>query len=298
MTFEVSPKLRITLAALLLATVFGTTACDKFGLGDDSPTGPTPPTTDTPVSYAALGASDVTGEGSSAVCLPFANCPEGKGYVFVAAKQLRSQGFTVSVSALGLPTATISRAFQQLGLQYGRLIAANLIDSSLPFTPADATVVTIFTGGNDVNVITAALGGGAGGANPEAYIDQQVQNFRTDSATLVGGVRTKTPNARIIALNLPNLARMPYVAGASLAQRQAVQRAAVGMTTTVINPLASQGVRVVDLMCLTALYQASSLSSDGFHPNDAGYALIAAEVARAMTSTTFAAPRVSCPEMT
>lgn len=290
--------MRIAATALLLSASIGTTACDKLGLGDDSPTGPTPPSTQTPIVYAALGASDVTGEGSTASCLPFADCPDGRGYVYVAGRQLRSQGYSVTVRSLGIPTATISRAFQALGVQYGHIVVANIIDSLVPFVASDATVVTIFTGANDVNVITAALGGGAGGTNPTAYIDQQVQNFTSDYLTLLNGVRARTPSARIIALNVPNLALMPYLAGAARSHRQAVNRAAVGMTTTAINPLTSQGVRVVDLMCMAQLYQASSVSSDGFHPNDAGYALIANEVVRAVTSTSFAAPLSTCPQMT
>ena len=70
------------------------------------------------------------------------------------------------------------------------------------------------------------------------------------------------------------------------------------MTTTAINPMTSRGVRVIDLMCLAQLYAPSSLSSDGFHPNDAGYALIAAEVVRAVTAASFPAPQTSCSLMT
>jgi lysophospholipase L1-like esterase len=116
--------------------------------------------------------------------------------------------------------------------------------------------------------------------------------------TLVTAIRERVgTSARIIAMNLPNLSRMPYVTTEPLAQRQAVHRASFGMTTTAINTLVAQGVRVIDLMCLAALYEASSLSPDGFHPSDAGYALIAAEVVRAVTATTFAAPLANCPQM-
>ena len=46
------------------------------------------------------------------------------------------------------------------------------------------------------------------------------------------------------------------------------------MTTTVVNPLASSSVTVIDLMCDARSYVASNYSSDGLHPNDAGYAFI------------------------
>jgi lysophospholipase L1-like esterase len=270
-----------------------------LGLSDEDPTGPTPPAPSTPIRYTAVGASDVWGYGSSAPCpVPFGDCPDSKGYVFVVAGRLRSDGYTVTVTNRGIPTATISLAFQQLGIQYGREVYGNILDGELPFVPRDSTVVTIFAGGNDVNVITAALGGGAGGSNPTAYIDQQVQNFARDYAALVDGIRERVgESGRIIALNLPNLSRLPYVGTAPLQQRQAVHLASRGMTLTAINPMASRGVRVIDLMCLAAIYAPGSIASDGFHPSDAGYALMAAEVVRAITSASFPAPLASCPQM-
>jgi lysophospholipase L1-like esterase len=291
--------MRIAAAALLLACGIGTTACDKLGLGDDNPTTPSPPTPGTPIRYAAVGASDVVGVGSTVPCLvPFGDCPEGKGYVFVTAARLRADGHTVTVTNRGIPTATVSPRFMDLGNQFGHFVAANFMESEVPFVPRESTVVTIFAGGNEVNAITAALGGGAGSGNQQGFIDLQVQQFSTDYRAMVDAVRERVgPTARIIALNLPNLARMPFVATAPLGQRQAVHRASVGITTNGINPLTTQGVRVVDLMCLAALYQPASLSADGFHPSDAGYALMATEVVRAVTATSYPAPLASCPQM-
>ena len=276
----------------------GTTACDKLGLDGEDPIAPSPVTRATPIRYAAVGASDVVGWGSSAPCLAlFGDCPDSKGYVFVAAGRLRSDGYTVTVRNLGIPTATISARFQQLGAQVGHEVFGNLLDGELPFVPRDSTVVTVFAGGNDVNVIMAALGAGAGGANPTAFLDQQVQSFAADFAALVDGIRERVgPSGRIVVLNLPNLARLPYRASSPRQEREAAQRASVGITTA-INTTTARGVRVIDLMCLASLYAPGSLSSDGFHPNDAGYALIAAEVVRAVTASSFAAPSASCPQM-
>src|SRR4029077_6581682 len=95
-----------------------------------------------------------------------------------------------------------------------------------------------------------------------------------------------------------NAAGMPFLAGTSLAQRQAGQRSAVGMTRTVVTPLASSIVAIVDLMCDARSYLTSNYSSDGLHPNDAGYAFIAGEVVRAITSTSFGSPQVTCTAMT
>jgi len=292
-----SPILRI---AITTACLFSVTACDKLGLGGDkSPTAPSgPPTPGSSIVYTAIGASDAIGFGSSVVCTPFTDCPNGMGYVQVAGRTLRSQNFTVRLDNLGIPTSVISSTFAQLGANYGRTIVGNFIEQEMPFVKSDTTVVTIFAGGNDVNTITSALGGGAGGSDPAGFIDNQVRAFANDYNTLVSGIRSRASQTRIVILNLPNLAGLPYLAGASVSQRQAAQRAAVGMTRTAINPLVSSSIAVVDLMCDSRSYQASTYSSDGFHPNDAGYAFIASEVVKAITSSSYPAPQSSCAAMT
>jgi len=220
------------------------------------------------------------------------------GYAQVATRQLETHGFDVSFQNLGLATAVISPGFQALGQQYGRFILGNLIAQEMPFVRTNATLVTIFAGGNEVNTITAALGGGAGGSDPLGYIDAQVRTFGADYATLLNGIRARAPSARIIVLNVPNLAGFPFLAGAPLAQRQAAQRAAVGMAKTVVNPLVAQNVTVIDVMCDARMYLPSNYSADGFHPNDAGYGFIAGEVVRAVTSSSFPAPQATCSFMT
>ena len=278
---------------LIAPIAFG---CNKLGLGNGSPTAPTtPPAPGSSIVYAAIGASDVTGVGSSVLC-PLADCPNGMGYVQVAVRTLRSQGFTIAVSNLGLPTAVIGPDFQALGRQFGRTIEGNYLEFELPFVSANAGLVTIFAGPNEVNTITAALGGGAGGTDQVGYINSQVRAFSSDLTALVDGVRGRAGGARLVILNVPNLAGLPLLTSASLPQRQAAQLASVGMTTAV-NRLAGSTVAVVDLMCDTRSYQPSIYSSDGFHPNDGGYAFIAGEVVRAVT-TAYPAPAASCGPMT
>jgi lysophospholipase L1-like esterase len=227
----------------------------------------------------------------------WSDCPDGLGYVQVATKTLRSQGFVVNVLNLAIPTAVIGPDFQALGLQYGREIAGNLLEQEMPFVQQNATVVSVFVGGNDVNTITAALGAGAGAANQQAYIDSQVKAFGADYKTLLDGIRSTAKNARVIVLNLPNLGALPYLAGKSLSQREAAQRASVGITSSVINPSVDQRTLVVDLMCDARSYQASTYSSDGFHPSDAGYAFIASELVRAVGSDSYPRPSASCSQM-
>lgn len=283
---------------LLSAAALGVSACGLLGGGDSSPTGPTaPPAAGSAIVYDAIGASDADGIGSSVECPPFTDCPNGMGYPQVATRQLKAQGFSVSLTNYGIPTAVIGPDFQLIALQNNRTVLGNLISSEMPFVRQTATLVTIFAGGNDINVITAALGNGAGGTDQAGYIDAQVKAFAADYQTLLNGIRSRAGSARIIAFNVPNLAGLPFLATASLAERQAAQRAAVGMTG-VVNALTSNNVIVVDLMCDARSYVPSNYSSDGFHPNDAGYAFVAAEVVRAVTSSSYPLPQASCSFMT
>src|SRR6266542_1937412 len=174
-----SPIRRIGLSTVL---VLASAGCDKLG-SDASPTAPTPPpAAGSTITYTALGASDANGVGSSIPCVPFDQRCAGMGYVYVAARQLQSQGFTVSLMNLGIATAVIGRDFQTLGQQYNHTIAANFIEQELPFVTSTTTAVTIFAGINEINTITSALGGGAGAGDPNGYIDNQVRAFGADYA--------------------------------------------------------------------------------------------------------------------
>jgi lysophospholipase L1-like esterase len=295
-TLRNSPILRIGLA---VAAVSVATGCNKLGLGDtSSPTAPTPPAAGSTIFYTAVGASDANGVGSSAECLFLTPCPNGMGYVPVTVRALTALGFTVNNLNLGIPTTVIGGDFATLGAKYGRIIVGNMIDNEMQFVQTNATVVTIFAGVNEINTITSALGGGEGGSDPNGYIDNQVKAFGTDYATLIAGIRARAGNPRFVILNVPNVAGLPFLASASLAQRQAAQRAAVGMTKTVVNALASSSITVVDLMCDARSYVSSNYAGDGLHPNDAGYAFISSEVVKAITTSTYPAPQSSCTGMT
>jgi lysophospholipase L1-like esterase len=172
-----------------------------------------------------------------------------------------------------------------------------MIDNEMPFVQTNATVITIFAGVNEINTITAALGGGEGGSDPNGFIDAQVRAFTTDYATLITGIRGRAASTRLVIMNVPNAGGLPFLAGTSLAQRQAAQRAAVGMTRTV-NALVSSTVRVVDLMCDARSYAAANYAADGLHPNDAGHAFISSEVVKAITGTSYPTPSSSCSSMT
>ena len=200
--------------------------------------------------------------------MPFTDCPDGPGYVQILRRRLRDTGRTVDHRNLSIPGAVLSKAIEDLARDIGQPIselAGNFIERQSPFVPANTTHVTIFAGGNDANVIGRAALAGRGGNDPGAYIDAQVRQWGVDLEDLVARIRSRAPNARIVALNMINLAGAPYVASRPASEKVIMQRIAVGISDRV-NALTSRSVLVVDLMCDARLYLPSNYSSDGFHP--------------------------------
>ncbi len=250
------------------------------------------------MSYTAIGASDGIGFGSSSVCLPFVDCPDGRGYVQILRRDLVATGRTVAHRNLSLPGAVLSRAVEDLARDIGRPIsdlAGNFIERQSQFVPTDTTHLTIFAGGNDANVIAQAARAGRGGSDVNAYVDAQVRQWGTDLADLIGRVRSRAPNARIVVLNLINLAGAPYLAGNPTSEKSLMQRVSVGLSDRA-NALTAQGVLVVDLMCDARLYQSSNYASDGFHPGDGGYQIFAQLTLPALRDGTNTPPNSNCPQ--
>jgi len=273
------------------AALVGTLA---FGCNGDTPTDPTPTNA---VSYTAIGASDGIGFGSSVVCVPFdPDCPSGTGYVYLLKRRLQGDGRTVTLQNLAVPGAVLSPAIQALSRQTGHDIISTFFDQSTVVLPT-TTHLTVFAGGNDANVIAQAIRAGRAGADVRGYIDQQVNQWQNDLQDLVRRVRQRAPDTRIVALNLPNLGAAPYVAGLSVQERSILQRIAV-MLTDRINALTGQGVLVVDLMCEPRTYDASRFSSDGFHPSDSGYALMAELAYPALANNALPSPSSTCAQRT
>jgi lysophospholipase L1-like esterase len=281
-------------AAALLAGLVLSSACSRHDTST-TPTTPTAPAAGAPVVYTAVGASDAVGVGGSVLCLPLAACPNGTGYVAIIARQLAAS-HTTTLTNLGVPGAVLSAATQALARQYGRDVPGNFIDNELPLFPRTTTVVTVFAGGNDVNAIGAAIEGGAGGGDEQAFIDQQIRQFGSDLDQLLRGIHERAPTARIVIANLPNLAALPYASGDGASRKDRLRTLSVGFSAQAINPLASQGVAVVDLLCDPRSYDAGNVSSDGFHPNDRGYAYMAETMFSALTSPTYPPPRGTCAE--
>ena len=248
-------------------------ACSGTG---GTPTGPSPSGSTTgAVAYTVLGASDGIGFGSSVVCAPFdLDCANGTGYAQTIRRRFQADGRTVTYLNLSVPGAVLSRAIAELAIQLGRSDPGNFVERYPPFVPASTTHVTIFAGGNDANIIASAVSAGAGGGDVRGYIDGQIRQWGNDLVELVSRIRARAPNARIVAYNLPNLGPAPYLTGRSTQDRSIMQRIAMSLADQV-NALTSRNVLVVDLACDARVVQPSSFSSDGFHPSDSGYALMA-----------------------
>ena len=249
------------------------------------------------VFYTAVGASDAIAIGASVPCLPFVECPAGTGYVQILNRRLAEGGKTVNLLNLGIPGAVLSPRIQTISQSYGPRVDFNFIDRELPFVSRDSTVVTIFAGGNDTNVVARSVSGASSG-NPRGYVDDQVRQFASEMTALVDGIRARAPQARIVIANLPNFAGAPFTNSYTVDQRRVLQQISVDFSRVGVNPLASRSnVAVVDLLCEERMYAASSYSSDGFHPNDNGYAIMADLMLNAIRNTNYPAPSGSCGRM-
>jgi lysophospholipase L1-like esterase len=285
----------MTRVYVLLLTLLAVSACDL-----NTPTKPSDPTNPAPsnaVSYTAVGASDAIGYGSSVVCIPFTDCPDGVGYVQLVRSRLTSSGKTVSFLNLGIPGGVLGPELQTIGNQLGKDILTNFLDNEMPFIARNATLVTVFAGGNDANTIGAALEAGYGGSNPAVYQAGRITQFGSDLRTLMAGIKSRAPAARIVVVNVPNFAALPYASSYSLARKQTLQSISVGLSAAINNLRTTDGALVVDVMCDATFYQPGSYSSDGFHPNDAGYAHLADLVYPPASTGTAPAPKASCPQM-
>ncbi len=277
-----------------------TIALAIFLAGCSKSDGPTTPSPGTPVIpyYTAIGASDATGHGGSVECAPFdLDCPNGTGYAQRLIRRFRQERGEADYRNLGVPGQVLNRTTEDLARQLGRETSGNFADRQAPFVKPETTMLTIFAGANDANVIGEAVRAGLGGANPRAFIDAQVQQWGADFGNMINSIRSDAPSVRIVVINVPNLGAAPYVAANPVIERSILQRITVGLADQA-NALTSRGVLIVDLMCEPRIYNAGNFYSDGFHPNDNGYALIADLTYPALANGSASAPLSSCPQRT
>ena len=284
--------------ACTVALLLALTACSSKKDDDDDGGGnPNEPSGgSSTVAYTAIGASDTTGFGGSSPCLPFADCPNGSGYVQRVTRELRNGGRTVNLLNLGIPGSVVGPEIETLARQLGRGSIGNFVERELPFVPRSTTLVTIFGGANDVNVVASAIQAGMGGGNPQGWGEQFAVGYGRDLVTIVEGVRQRAPNARILVYNPPNGAAIPSTANRTPAEKRILQAISVRFAQEA-NALTARNVTVLDLMCDPRSYVPSNYSDDGFHPSDSGYAFMAELALAAINSGGGPAPRSSCPQM-
>ena len=205
-------------------------------------------------------------------------------------------GREVTLRNLGIPGAFLSPAMEQISQQQGHTSTGNFVDREMPFVPAETTLVTVFGGSNDVNAVTEAAERGAGGSDVKGYLDAQIRAFGSDYDRLITGIRGRAPNAFVIVMNVPNGAALPYARGYGELRRRSLQHLSVGFAREA-NRQARPGVVVLDLMCDAQVYADSRFSSDGFHPNDAGYSYLADRL-RAIVNGGSSSAASSCGQMT
>lgn len=267
-----------------------TAACS--GGDDATPTAPSEPPGHA-ITYTVLGASDGLGVGGSIVCAPLdLGCENGTGYAQTIRRRWVAEGRAVTFANLSIPGTVLSPGMADLAIALGRSDPGNLMRAT-GFVSPTTTHVTIFAGGNDANVIGAAVAAGRGGGDVYGYVAAQASQWGRDLADLVQRVKARAPRATIVAFNLPNLGAAPYMAGQSDQDRSTMQLIATSLSDQV-NALGGQGVAVVDLLCEPRSLQASSYSADGFHPSDAGYALMADLGFAALVSGSAPVPQTSC----
>ncbi len=287
--------LRVCAAFILVLSAAFAAACSASPTGPDESGGAGSGTSQ--VSYTAVGASDAIAIGASVSCLPFIECPNGTGYVQLINRELARSGGVANFLNLGIPGAVLSPRIQAISQSYGPRVDFNFLEREVPFVSKDSTIVTIFAGGNDTNVVARSVSGSANG-NPRGYVDDQVRQFAAEMGALIDGIRARAPGARIVIANLPNFAGAPFTNSYTMDQRRVLQQISVDFSRLGINPLASRpNVAVVDLLCEDRFYAASTYSSDGFHPNDNGYGIMAEMMLAAIRSTSYPAPSGSCGKM-
>lgn len=206
----------------------------------------TPTTTDSTV-YVAIGASDARGVGASD--------PNKTAYVPLLISRLPKHA---SVLNLGVNGYTVHEAL------------VNELPEALAAHP---TLVTVWLVGNDFRQCTP------------------LSDYQRDLDTLLGQLESQT-HAQVFVANAPDMSLLPAIrsGGGNLAaclqgQQPAQIRALVQQWNTVIDAVVAKHHQVlVDLFHSDLASHPEYIASDGFHPSDAGYRVLADLFWRAITA--------------
>ena len=274
--------------------------------------------------YTAFGASDAVGVGATVMCDPnglVANptCPGGTGYVPDIARILRQLPNHVNLNDLGISGAVVGPNVQSLLYSCPAFHGANpglrnFVTDELPKYPGGENLITIFAGGNDVRDLFLANAVFGCGLNPTTYLGA----FGLDFGTLLQVVHAKAPLAHIVVADLPNLGLIPLgvclgsmpgsappfcgpsdpPGGNPLAQA-ALGQLSEALDVNVYQAIEAQtSVPMVDLLCDSRSYDPANFSPDGFHPDDAGYLVLAQKYIAVLQSMPPPPPSFTCQQAT
>jgi acyl-CoA thioesterase I len=235
----------ITLLTFFSALLAGCGGATTTG-GDLSPNATVPPTattqpTTTPapaVRYVALGASDAVGVGASD--------PNHTAYIPILISRLPPGASALN---LGISGETLHGA----------------LTSELPQAiAAKPTLITVWLVGNDFkNCVPLA-------------------KYTADLNTLLTQLQTKT-HAKVFVANAPDFSALPAIQAAAAAgsfcgvpaTRTAIRALTVQWNKAIAASVAAHHDTLIDLYGGDIAVQPNDISSDGFHPSDAGYLALA-----------------------
>lgn len=191
--------------------------------------------------YAALGASDAVGVGAT---------PDSTlGYVYVINDSIKTLKDNVEFLNFGVSGAVAE------GIHHEQVSKA---------VNAQADVVTIWVGGNDVYNAVAS------GAFDASAFEKQVDS-------IFSALRTGLPQATIVTANLPDFSKLPILAPYPEAQKQAAKQLTVQVNTIVAQSATENSIELIDLFAKDYVSDISTVCDDGFHPSTKGYKLMADE---------------------
>ena len=220
---------------LLLAALLALAACGG-GAGAPPPKSATPTATVRPsMVYVALGASDAVGVG--------ATDPNRTAYIPLLIRRLPPHAEALN---LGVSGFTVHQA---------------LVDELPPALAAHPSLVTVWLVGNDFRQCTP------------------LANYQRDLDTLLGQLASQT-QAQVFVANAPDMRQLPAIRDGSAAclrgETPAQIRALVAQWNVVIaEVVAKHHDTLVDLFHSDLAAHPEYISSDGFHPTDAGYRILA-----------------------
>lgn len=246
----------------LTASLLILMSCDNPSSSNGSSSGssntPAPKTPLDTLHYAAIGASDIVGYGSSVLDSSYAYMIRDSLATYVTNLEFTNFGF-------------YGYDYNVVGTASGSTVQ-DMINEQLPLVKDNSPdLITIWTGGNDfVNMVTQN-----GDKSAELLFEEGLN-------TLLRGIFNDAPDAFAVIANLPNMSQLPatteYIKmGYITESKLEVQERTVRVNTIIKNTVAKyDNCYLVDLYSSMNLDRNDNyISEDGFHPSDKGYRAMA-----------------------